>query len=327
MLQPKTINRIVKTALVLGVISFIGIAVAGSRRKPRWGWLGVRIERLDKQEKKDLNVPSGVRVSDVIEKSPAEKAGIKKDDIICEYDGDKVRKPEDLTWYVQTTEPGTKVQIKIRRDSKDIDIPVTIEKNRKNRGFVFGPHAFMYSFNMNRPWLGVQLQELNADLAPYFQSAADAGALVLEVEKDSPAEKAGLKAGDVIVELDQEKIESPEDVTSILEDFEEGEEVTLQVLRKGQKLSFKAELGESKGPGGLGLIHEFPGKAIHIPEMNIEIPGIDSLQAEKLRGVEEKLKEMQLKLQTEKLRDVEEKLKDMELKIKMEARKGPVVST
>ncbi|MBN1893867.1 PDZ domain-containing protein [bacterium] len=327
MLKPETINRIVKTALVLGVVSFIGIALAGSHRKPRWGWLGVRIERLDKQDKKDLNVTFGVKVTEVLEKSPAEKAGIKKDDIIREYDGDKVRKPEDLTWYVQTTEPGTKVQLKIRRDSKDMDIPVTIEKNRKNRGFAFGPHAFMYSFNVNRPWLGVQLHDLSADLAPYFQSAADGGALILEVEEDSPAEKAGLKAGDVIVELDQEKIECPEDVTGILEDFEAGEEVSLQVLRKGQKLTFKAELDERKGFGRLETIGEFDEKVIRIPEIHVDVPELDSLQVEKLRGVEEKLKDMQLKLQTEKFRDMEEKLKDMELKIKMEAGKGPVVST
>jgi len=94
-----------------------------------------------------------------------------------------------------------------------------------------------------RAWLGVYTQEVTSDLRDALDLSGD-GALVSSVVPDGPAERAGLRKGDVIVSVDRRDIGSPEDLSEIIGDAREGESVSLTVVRKGERLVLAVRLGE-----------------------------------------------------------------------------------
>lgn len=94
-----------------------------------------------------------------------------------------------------------------------------------------------------RPWLGVYTQEVTGELRDALDLSSD-GALISSVVPGSPAERAGLRKGDVIVSVDRRDIESPSELTEIIGDAEEGESVSLTVVRKGERLILAVRLGE-----------------------------------------------------------------------------------
>ncbi|MBA4379028.1 MAG: hypothetical protein C0395_10335 [Gemmatimonas sp.] len=95
-------------------------------------------------------------------------------------------------------------------------------------------------------WLGVQVRELGEQLGAYF-GAKDGGALVESVVEDSPAQKAGFQAGDVILALNGEPVADPDDVITTVRGKEKGDTIEAKVLRKGKEMTLKAELAEREG--------------------------------------------------------------------------------
>jgi PDZ domain-containing protein len=104
------------------------------------------------------------------------------------------------------------------------------------------PH--MEFFGQPRAWLGVGMQDLNEQLGDYFDVKDGQGTLVESVIEDSPAEKTGIKAGDVIIRMDELDIEGSGDVIEFVRGKEIGDEIEVTVKRKGKKKTFKVELGE-----------------------------------------------------------------------------------
>ena len=113
--------------------------------------------------------------------------------------------------------------------------------------------------------MGVQVHDLNGDLAEYFKVNKDDGVLITQVTEDSPAEAAGLKAGDVITRIDDEKISSHENLIETLEDYEDGDVTSVQFVRKGKTQKVEVELEGSDFHNlhfGSGL-HR--GMRLHVP--------------------------------------------------------------
>jgi C-terminal processing protease CtpA/Prc len=107
------------------------------------------------------------------------------------------------------------------------------------------PQTYSFSIpSFNRARLGVRITGLSEQLGDYFGAEDGEGALITEVLEDTPAEKGGLKAGDVITRIEGEDIESTSDVYEALEDRKAGDQVDVRVLRKGQKKTIKVELEE-----------------------------------------------------------------------------------
>lgn len=107
-------------------------------------------------------------------------------------------------------------------------------------------------------WLGVQLRELGEQLGAYF-GAKDGGALVESVVADSPAQKAGFQAGDVILALDGEPVADPDDVITTVRGKEKGDTIEAKVLRKGKEMTLKAELAErADGPAVVRALGKTP---------------------------------------------------------------------
>jgi membrane-associated protease RseP (regulator of RpoE activity) len=101
----------------------------------------------------------------------------------------------------------------------------------------------------HRGYLGVSTIELGEQLADYFGVHGDGGVLVTEVAKDSPAETAGLKAGDIILSVENSKISDPADLMRLIRAHDPEDKVDVTVQRRGQAQTLHAKLGESKDLG------------------------------------------------------------------------------
>ncbi len=208
------------------------------------GWLGVVVQELTPTLKRTLKVGdrTGLLISEVIEDSPAEEAGLEEEDVILEFDGKPVERVRELSRMVRRIEPGTKVKILLLRDGKEKEVEVTIGKLHRGKPFTIAYDDNVIRFIGGRPGLGVQVYDLNENLASYFGVKKHEGVLILEVLEDTPAEKAGLQSGDIITKIDGEKIRDAEDLVDLMEDYEEGDEVTVEYIRHGDRKTVKVEL-------------------------------------------------------------------------------------
>jgi C-terminal processing protease CtpA/Prc len=304
---------------VTGLILFLSLVLVGGTsylmamgcESSRKGYLGVSIERLSQEEKKEFGVDHGVLVTRVVKGEAADKAGIEEDDVIQFFNNEKIRRPGDLVDAVRDCKPKTQATVKLVRDGKTKELTVTLGKLKSRfHGFNWGDHEGYLFMPGKRGYLGVHLQPLNKDRAEYFDVKDEEGALILKVEEESPAEEAGLKAGDVIVQIEGKNISEPKDVSDILSDLEEGDEVTIQVVRHKKKKSVKAELEEKPGFRNIKIFKDI-GDKIHskLPYFHFSIPDFEDcihIRVDKLnRKIEEKLKGVEEKVQ-KKLKKIKE---------------------
>lgn len=222
----------------------------------RQGWLGVQIQDMTAEQAKELNVATeeGALVTDVTPGSPAEKGGVKKNDVVVEFNGRTIYDGDDLMKAVRRTKPGTTAPVVVDRKEGKKNLQVTVGK-LKLRAWSSGPGVFPPSaarrlrFFHTSMICGMQLADLNPQLGEYFGAPEGEGVLVEEVEKEGGGAKAGFKAGDVILRIGDQKIEDIGDVTDALEDFKDGEKASVEILRKGsrQTLSLTIEEAEISG--------------------------------------------------------------------------------
>ncbi len=227
--------------------------------KMRRGWLGVSIAE---------NEDGQVEIVDVEPESPAEQAKLEEGDIVKEFEGSKVTSTEMLSEEIRMHAPGDDVTIKIERDGKTVDVKVKLgEFSEKDimREFQFKfPRLFApervkpvpmprnEDYNLFRwvgakqNYIGVYLQELNRELSAHFGVEEGNGLLVAKVFEDSPAEKAGLKVGDVIVGADGGRVERVSDLQKLIRDKEKGEKISLEFLRDEKKKTVEVEVNEEE---------------------------------------------------------------------------------
>jgi len=232
----------------------VGTADAGrknSKKSPR-GYLGVYMQEIDSDMKEglDLKVDEGVLISGIIDDSPADEAGLEDGDVIVKFNGKAVTSPDELRDMVRDTAPGTKVALEIVRDGKNQTIELEIsDRPSEFWGFSsndWDPGDLHFARFMGGPALGIHATDLNDDLAPYFKTKAKSGVLVLDVENDTVAEKAGIKAGDVIQKVGDEEVSSVRGMRESLRDMDlnEGDEFDVAVLRNGKKQTLKATMDD-----------------------------------------------------------------------------------
>lgn len=244
------------------------------------GYLGVRLQRVEGglAEALDLAPDAGVLLSQVEEGSPAEKAGLAKGDIITKFGSEAVGTPGDLRTAVRGAKAGEKVKVTYLRDGKtrtaDVELaaapaprpgrgPMMMRERigDDDDGNVDRPHRDRVREHVRdiremrlgreRGWLGVSTQPLTGDLGEYF-GAKEGGALVAEVVDDSPAQKLGLAAGDVILKVDGKAIEDPADLRRVVGEHEEPVEVEITWLRDRKTRTGKVELEVREGLAWFG---------------------------------------------------------------------------
>ena len=231
-------------------------------------FLGIYPEDLNTGNMKryGMSAPRGVAVARVIEGSPAERAGLRKDDVILRFNGEEVTSARKLNRLISEVAPDHTARLTISRAGVEQEISVTLSK-RENfpRSFemtlprdldrlgqnleglrnVPDRNDFSFVFGANRR-IGVGVSALTKQLADYFGVREGRGVLVTSVNENGPAQKAGLKAGDVITAIEGNRIEKVSDLMRELNRKESGE-ITLTVIRDKSQRTFKLmpERGQS----------------------------------------------------------------------------------
>lgn len=205
------------------------------------GMLGVNIQNItdDTAKALELKETSGVLVSDVKGGSAAEKAGIKRGDVITAFNGEKIEDTNVLRNKVAQTAPGTAVKLTVSRDGKESDLNVTLDEfkasDSKNPAGENGNDNGGGSQGQSGK-LGLTLEPLSGRIAKQLGiDAASGGLVVTDVDPTGPAAEAGISEGDVILEINRKAVSSVADAKSAI-DASGGKPVLILMSRKGQTL-------------------------------------------------------------------------------------------
>jgi serine protease Do len=195
------------------------------------GYLGVGIKNVTPDMKDAFNLPSrdGAFVDSVEEDAPAAKAGIQKGDTIVAVNGTHVKETRELIDQVSAMAPGKKVELGVIRDGKPQTIAVTLGERpvASAEGEESTPDKETPSSK-----LGLQFDDLSQRVRRMFDVPADvSGAVVTQVDEDTPADDAGLRPGDVITEVNGHEVDTARDLTEGLRHVRSGSPVRLYVYR------------------------------------------------------------------------------------------------
>ncbi len=248
------------------------------------GWLGIRMEEVSAEKAKELKLSAdrGALVTHVSPDSPASKAGLKAGDVITEFNGQRVEGTVALQRLVHEVPAGRTVELSVWRDGHAQSLSVEISSRRAARS---GGHDYFYvgpdnpdmpiqipgippvpeippiqigpfsTFRMfGSPVLGIDAEDLSGQLGNYFGAPDGQGVLVREVMPGTPAEKAGLKAGDVILRVDGKRVKDAAELRSALRDKTSKDAESpdsgkaapvasdLTILRAGKEMTVRVEL-------------------------------------------------------------------------------------
>jgi len=250
-------------------------------RVPGFGgsFLGVGVSEIDSARAKELKLAEerGVEITRVESDSPAEKAGLKVGDVVLEYGGQRVEGIEQFARIVRETPSGRQVRLLVSREGQPQTLTATIA-SRKGKGKgewsfsmprmdpqVWIPDTPRIATNWRNTILGVEAEGLESQLASYF--GVKDGVLVRSVLAGTPAEKAGLKAGDVIAKVDNTGVSTPRELSSRLRSLRAQKNISLTVIRDKKEMTVSVtlddEISEKERPRGRVVVRkEIPGEEL-----------------------------------------------------------------
>ncbi|MGB2869123.1 MAG: PDZ domain-containing protein [Bacteroidota bacterium] len=240
------ISSVLAIVVLVSVVALAGRASEKDEKTSQRGWLGVSIQNVTGKiaKRQNLKTVDGAYVAEVVDDSPADSAGIKEGDVIVEFAGKLIDDADDLVKAVEKTAPGTKATVGYLRDGQKKSLTVVVGKVKSRRswaGSVVFPELPKVRMFGSRTF-GLQLSELNEQLGEYFGAPNNEGVLVEEVEKGSEGEKAGFKAGDVIIRAGKRSVDGVDDIMREMNKHDEGDKVEFEVLRKGTRKTLTAEV-------------------------------------------------------------------------------------
>ena len=231
-------------------------------------YLGIGVAEITPERAKELHLKDerGIEVRCVDADSPAAKAGFKEGDVVLDYNGQRVEGGEQFMRLVRETPAGRSVPVLISRNGATQTLTSTIGQRRAGSigmevdgdQFVMAmppmpsveplppmrmpdiPRAFM---SWGSPVLGIESESLNPQLAEFF--GVKEGILVRSVTHESSAEKAGFKAGDVIIKVNGEKVTTPREISSILQSSRAKKSLPVTVIRRQKEVVLNVALEES----------------------------------------------------------------------------------
>lgn len=241
-------------------------------------YLGIGVKDILAERARELKLKeeAGVEVTQVDSNSPAEKAGLKAGDVVLEYQGNRVEGIEQFVRFVRETPVGRQVKLKIVRGGANQTLTASIGErqggvmalSQKDRERVEQelarvrekirtlpevrmpdiPHAVM---GWRSGMLGIDGEAVEDQLAEFF--GVKEGVLVRGVAKDMPAAKAGLRAGDVIVRIEDKGVRTPREITSAIRGSKANRPLKVTVSRQKTEMSFDVHLGEERTPPPRGV--------------------------------------------------------------------------
>lgn len=226
-------------------------------------YIGVSIRDATPEEVRTSQT-TGVMVEDVRQDSPAARGGLRKGDVIVDFDGERARSARQFTRLVRETVPGRAVAVTVMREGSRQTLQVTPERRGVDevlrlpeladglrRGLRSLPDTFSFEFDglldgriSQQGRLGIQVTPLSGQLAAYF--GVTDGVLVSQVTQDSPAASAGFRAGDVIIAVDGETVSSPADVARAVREAGPGAQLSIRVMRDRSELTLTPTLPENR---------------------------------------------------------------------------------
>lgn len=231
------------------------------------GYLGVFLREVNSEDVQKLGLPAekGVYLTGIAEGSPAEEAGLKKDDVIIEYQSLPVISVRQFQRLVGETPPGRTVDLGIYRGRRVQSLSVKIGSGdpfrSAPRAFRLPPPSgdgsltitiperiteglrdYVPGFFRRGPVLGIEGAAMTSQMAEFMGVSEEEGVLVTSVMKDSPAESAGLKAGDLITAVNGKTVRGPGDLRAALK---EGSS-TLDLVRNRKKISLEVDIASPR---------------------------------------------------------------------------------
>jgi len=231
-------------------------------------WLGVEVHEVTAEKAKELKLSAerGAVLGKIVPDSPAAKAGLKENDVVTEINGQRVEGAAQFRRMIHEIPAGRTAQLTLWRDGKSQTLSVTLGKAEDRRhGWKVATTPGTFAFHMpeipdmpamdwtgnvffaGQPRLGIDAEDLSGQLGTFFGAPDGEGILVHEVNPGSPAEKAGLKAGDVITSFNGERIRTVGDLREKLSTKREVKDKTVKlgVLRNKSEISLTIELPDS----------------------------------------------------------------------------------
>jgi serine protease Do len=233
-------------------------------------WLGVETHEVTPDNAKEWKLPAerGVVVGRIAPDSPAAKAGLKEKDVITEVNGQRVEGSAQFRRMIREIPAGRSVQLTVWRDGRAQTLSATLEKAEDNHRAWMGTMPGAFSFRMPdveipeipkmefdngmmifpgaHARLGIDAEDVSGQLGSYFGVPEGEGVLVRNVNAGSAAEKAGVKAGDVITSFDGERIRSLSDLREKLAAKNDDKPAKLGVLRNKSAITVSVELPAPK---------------------------------------------------------------------------------
>ena len=232
--------------------------------KASGGYLGIGGLDISPERAKALNLKEerGVEVSSLASDGPASKAGIKEGDVVLEFNGQPVQGTAQFQRLVRETPVGRQVKIAVWRSGAAQTITATVGENRQTTVIAPGDGSWNFSMpeipampnieiprfqmSLQNPMLGIVGESLGQEdqLADFF--GVQDGVLVRSVKKGSAAEKAGIKAGDVITKVDDSKVTSSTEITRVLRGLKSKKTFGVTVVRNRKEMPLTVTM-ESTG--------------------------------------------------------------------------------
>ncbi len=271
-------------AVPLNIVTRIAAEIIEKGKVSR-GWLGVSISGTEKGR---------VKIVAIEKESPAELAGLEEDDLILRIEGKEISSAKELASEIRRRKPEQNITLEIERDGKKMKVKVRLgeypEREAEREIELKFPDLFLpkppkppmppkvetwpkdYFFRSwgSRKYIGVYLEELGRELAEHCGGKEGTGLLVSKFSEDSPAEKAGLEIGDVIVRADNKRIETVDELSELIQEKEKGEKIKVEFIRNKKRNTIEVEIEEERKTGVFGSI-----LGRRIPPLELYINGED----------------------------------------------------
>jgi S1-C subfamily serine protease len=244
------------------------------------GWLGLDIAEVTVESARNLKLAAvrGVVVKRVEEKSPAEQAGLKENDVITEYEGQVVEGTAQFRRLVRETPAGRSVVVKLIRGGAEQTVTITVAERRaaferwepRILSGLPDSHPEMFTFSLpdgdladsfsgtfggHSPTLGIQAEDLRGQLGEYFGAPNGEGVLVRDVRTGSAAEKAGLKAGDVITKVEGHDVKTLGDLREQMRQGTADKPIQVTIVRRGTEMTLPVTVEKPRSATAPGVMH------------------------------------------------------------------------
>lgn len=247
-------------AIILAALNMVVYAQAASAQRAHstnlqmaaaTGYLGVGVQDLSPERVKALNLKEalGVEVTSVMENAPAAKAGIHVHDVILEVSGQKITSGRDFTETIGAKSPGVKVTLTVFRSGSTQTLSATLGSRPQEglmipaipigSGMPISPEDLQDLMAVDAPKVGFEGEPLTAQLAGFFGVAQGEGVLVRTVGEKTPAEKAGLKAGDVVTKVNGYPVANPREIAAIVR---QTKKLIFTVIRNKKEMTLNVEI-------------------------------------------------------------------------------------